>query len=71
MTEDKEGLLLTPEEVQQGISDYYWCDEMPMDTGISRENYAVAFAQLSKFQRYYEAKIEEAKKQERERISQG
>jgi len=61
MTEQSKGLLLTPEELEQGISDYYWSEEMPMDTGISRASYAVALAQLAKSKPIIE-------KEERERI---
>jgi len=49
-TQDKNALL-TPEEIEQGINDYYWSEDMPMDTGITRENYAVALAQIAKLER--------------------
>lgn len=60
-TKPDERRLLTKEGLEAGISDYYWSEEMPMDTGISRENWAVAIAQLAKDDTHIEALIEQLK----------
>lgn len=61
--EDKEGLLLTDEELNN-------IGYPILPIGDRTGHKKVAHSQLSKAQKYYEAKIEEAKQAERERVIQ-